>query len=129
MLKKLLDYYKSFFNKNITKKNTELGINIILKPNYDIDLILSYPDINNMDMHNIQNMAEKYAELVVYASSSAMKYKLFSTLQEKAYSSENIKDKLFFDNVCYFYEIIKQEIKNNQNNGPLIRPISVFSGK
>jgi|694.fasta_scaffold00360_50 hypothetical protein len=129
MLKKLLHYYKNLFNKNSTKNSNQLGINIILKSNYDIDILLSYPDINTMDMNSIQNMAEKYAELVMYASSSAMKYKLFSILQDKAYSSENIKNKLFFDNVCSFYEIIKQEIKNNQNNGPLIRPISVFNGK
>jgi hypothetical protein len=128
MLKKFLHYYKQFLKKD-TKNNEQLSINIILKSNYDIDIVLSHPNIHTMDSNGIQNTAEKYAELVMYATSSVMRYKLLSILQDKAYSSENIKDKLFFDNVCAFYDIIKQEIKNNQNNGPLIRPISVFNGK
>ena len=128
MLKKFLHYYKNFFKKD-TRNNKQLSISIILKPDYDIDIVLLYPNIHNMDTNDIQNIAEKYAELAMYASSSVMKYKLFSILQDKAHFSENIKDKLFFDNVCAFYDIIKQEIKNNQNNGPLIRPISVFNGK
>lgn len=128
MLKKLLHYYKQFLKKD-AKDNEQLSISIILKSNSDIDIILSHPNIHSMDSNGIQNIAEKYAELVMYASSSVMRYKLLSILQEKAYSSENIKDKLFYDNVCAFYAIIKQEIKNNQNNGPLIRPMSVFNGK
>jgi len=40
-----------------------------------------------------------------------------------------IKEKLFFDNVISFYDLIRQEIKKANNTGPLISPMSAFATK
>lgn len=131
MLKKLFHYFKTLIPAIRSKKSkeTHLGLKILLKPDYTVDVLMEYPDIENQDIFYIANLAEKYAELITYTSTSALKYKLIEMIQDRAYLTENTKEKLFFDNVCHFYEIIKKEIKNNQSNTPLIRPISVFTGK
>lgn len=131
MLKKLFHYFRLLIVKLKPKKsqNNDLTIKISLKPDYTVNIDLEYPDLENYDLFNIAGIAEKYAELVTFSSTSALKYKLLEIIENKAYSTENIKEKLFFDNVCTFHEIIKKEIKNNQNNSPLIRPTSVFNGK
>jgi hypothetical protein len=129
MLRKFLHYFK--FLK--TKQEPEtLSIIISLKSNYDIDIQFKYPNLNSTDINNIPNIAEKYAELLIYINSNPLKYKLLDTIKDKSYRSEDIKEKLFFDNVISFYDLIRQEIKKANiinNNGPLISPMAVFATK
>lgn len=127
MLKKLFHYFK---NKIFSKKiNSEFSVIISLQPNYDVDVKLNYPNLNDVDINNIPTIAEQYAELVIYIGSNILKHKLLDMIQDRSYRSEDIKEKLFFDNLVSFHEIITQEIKNHQNTGPLIRPTSVFNIK
>jgi len=127
MLKKFLHYFK--FLKKKEEPLDLLGITISLTNNYDIDIELKYPNIDNKNINDIPNIAEKYAELLIFINSSPLRYRLLDTIKDKSYRSENIKEKLFFDNVISFYDIIKQEIKKANNSGPLISPISVFATK
>jgi hypothetical protein len=127
MLKKFLHYFKSL---KIKKESLEtLSIVISLKSNYDVDIQLKYPNLDNEHINNIPNIAEKYAELLIYINSNALKYRLLDTIKDKSYRSEDIKEKLFFDNVISFYDLIRQEIKKANNTGPLISPMSVFATK
>jgi hypothetical protein len=127
MLRKFLHYFKFL---KLKKESLEtLSIIISLKSNYDVDIQLKYPNLNNEDINNIPNIAEKYAELLIYINSNALKYRLLDTIKDKSYRSEDIKEKLFFDNVISFYDIIRQEIKKANNTGPLISPMSVFATK
>ena len=50
-------------------------------------------------------------------------------IENNSKNSQEIKQKLFFDNIISFYDIIKTNLINNANNGPLISPSSVFNGK
>jgi hypothetical protein len=127
MLRKFLHYFKFL---KLKKESLEtLSIIISLKSNYDVDIQLKYPNLDNEDINNIPNIAEKYAELLIYINSNALKYRLLDTIKDKSYRSEDIKEKLFFDNVISFYDIIRQEIKKANNTGPLISPMSVFATK
>jgi len=126
MLKKFLHYFK--FLKTNQELET-LSIVISLKSNYDVDIQLKYPNLDNEHINNIPNIAEKYAELLIYINSNALKYRLLDTIKDKSYRSEDIKEKLFFDNVISFYDLIRQEIKKANNTGPLISPMSAFATK
>lgn len=127
MLKKFLHYFKLLKTKKEPLET--LSIIISLKNNYDVDIQLQYPNLDNEDITNISNIAEKYAELLIYINSNALKYRLLDTIKDKSYRSEDIKEKLFFDNVISFYDLIRQEIKKANNTGPLISPMSVFATK
>lgn len=127
MLKKLYHYFKFLFNKN---SNTEIiNISIFLRPNYEIDIELAYPDWSKLEDKNIPDIAEKYAELLIYINSNLFKNKIINTIENNSKNSQEIKQKLFFDNIISFYDIIKTNLINNTNNGPLISPSSVFNGK
>ena len=127
MLKKLYHYFKFLFNK---KSNTEIiNISIFLRPNYEIDIQLAYPDWSKLEDKNIPAIAEKYAELLIYINSNIFKNKMMDMIENNSKNSQEIKQKLFFDNIISFYDIIKTNLINNANNGPLISPSSVFNGK
>lgn len=125
MLKKLFLYYKNWFHKN----NTDYSITISLKPDYDIDVNMSCPNLENYNDHTIVDLAEKYAKLLLYMNSSVLKLKLRNFLNDSS-KSENIKTKLFFDNIISFHDIMLQEIRTiKKQDYPLIRPTSVFNNR
>ena len=127
MLKKLYHYFKFLFNK---KSNTEIiNISIFLRPNYEIDIQLAYPDWSKLEDKNIPAIAEKYAELLIYINSNIFKNKMMDMIENNSKNSQEIKQKLFFDNIISFYDIIKTNLIHTANTGPLISPSSVFNGK
>lgn len=128
MLKKLFHYFKTFFTKTPVKN--QYSITISLKPDYDIDIKFAYPDLNTCDDYNIPNIAERYAQLLVYINSVALKYKLQDYIEEQTKENDNVKHKLFFDNIVFFHDVMLQEIRAKKHkNEPLIRPSSVFNIK
>lgn len=128
MLKKFFHYFKP--RPIITSLNDKLSIIISLQNNYDIDIELKYPNLENYSVENMTSLAEKYAELLIYINSNVLKHKLLENIKDRSYKSEDLKQKLFFDNVLSFHDIIKQEIKKQTNTtGPLISPIAVFATK
>lgn len=128
MLKTLFHYYKKLFVKK--QSNTEYGLTLKLLFDNDIDIQLQYPILDNYDINHIPEVAEKYAQLLLYINSATLRYKLVDTLLDKGKRNDNIKEKLFFDNVIAFHDTIRQQIlQDRHNKGPLIRPISVFSAK
>ena len=124
MLKKLYHYFKFLFNK---KSNTEIiNISIFLRPNYEIDIQLAYPDWSKLEDKNIPAIAEKYAELLVYINKGLFKNEINDILS-KTPALENENSVLFIQNVKNFYEMHNSEIsKILKNNRPLISPSSVF---
>ena len=128
MLKKFFHYFKSRPIK--TSPNDQLSVVISLQNNYNIDIELKYPNLENYSVENMTSLAEKYAELLIYINSNVLKHKLLENIKERSYRSEDLKQKLFFDNVLSFHDIVKQEIKKQTNTtGPLVSPMSVFATK
>lgn len=128
MLKKLLGYFKNLFAKN--KNQDEYSLTISLKPDYNIDIKFNYPDLENCDDYSIPNIAERYAQLLLYINSVALKYKLQDYIEEKSKLTDNTKQKLFLDNIVFFHDVMLQEIGSKKHkNEPLIRPSMVFNLK
>lgn len=128
MLKKLYHYFKTCFKK--ISNNDNYSITIALKPDYNIDIKFAYPDLNSCDDYSIPNIAERYAQLLLYINSVALKYKLQDYIEEQSKESDNVKQKLFFDNIVFFHDVMLQEIRAKKHkNEPLIRPSSVFNIK
>lgn len=128
MLKKLYHYFKKFFIK--PSRKDDYSITISLKPDYNIDIKFAYPDLNICDDYSIPNIAERYAQLLLYINSVALKYKLQDYIEEKSKEGDNLKQKLFFDNIVFFHDVMLQEIRAKKHkNDPLIRPSAVFNIK
>ena len=127
MLKKLFSY----FSKDKKKIPDKYSIIISLTSNYDIDIQLLYPNLQEADLNSIPDIAEKYANLLVYSSTNVLQSKLLDIVFDQSDNLKNsIKEKLFFDNIISFYTVLKQQIKlNKTRHNPLIRPINVFSIK
>lgn len=129
MLKTLFHYFKQWWIKQPTNV-TEYGLSLRLLPDYEIDIQLIYPTLDTYDINHIPEVAEKYAQLLLYINSSSLRHKLMDLLQSQGKTETKIKDKLFFDNVVAFHDIMRQELlQNRHNKGPLIRPTSVFRVK
>jgi hypothetical protein len=127
MLKKLFNY---FSKKKISKNSKDYTISISLSKDDAIDIGLSYPNLDSYDISSIPDAAEICAELLIYINSPILHKKTVDLVEKKSNNTNNIKEKLFFDNVLSFYDILIKELqKVNKNSGPLIRPTSVFRMK
>lgn len=129
MLKIFFHYYKKWLGKKPNFAD-DYGLHLKLLSDYDIDIQLQYPLLDNKDIESIPIIAEKYAQLLLYINSSTLRHKLINVISDKSKYNENIKEKLFLDNVVAFHDIMRQQIlQDRQGKGPLIRPISVFNVK
>ena len=131
MLKKLLNYFKDLFRRLSLQQrepHSVCSIKIEMRSDVDIDVKLYY-DLSIVNIGNIIDTAERYAELLVYIGSHAFKKRLGEILEEKIKLSNNINEQLLLDNIISFQDLIKKEIQNASavNYTPIIRPISVFN--
>lgn len=131
MLKKLLNYFKDLFRKPSVqqrKPDSVCSIKIEMRSDSNIDVKLYY-DLSTVNVSNIIDTAERYAELLVYIGSNAFKKRLGEILEKKMKLSNNINEQLLLDNIISFQDLIKKEIQNASvvNYTPIIRPISVFN--
>jgi hypothetical protein len=118
--------------KNQEENNTEAihSLSVRLYENDIVDVIFLHPKIDNLSIIEISTEAEKFAELLIYAISSLMEPKVLTIIHDKAKNTNNNKEQLFYDNVLSYYDLIKIEFEQKLlNNGPLIRPRSVFNSK
>lgn len=95
------------------------------KTNIGVKYNTEYPDATSLILSS-----EKFAEMIIYLSSSVFKKSLFDELNLRLKNSENINEQIFIDNTIAFCDIIKKEITSlSKSKQPVIRPLSVFSGK
>jgi hypothetical protein len=115
-------------NVNLSKYYT--GISLRLTQDNNIDIFCELPnDLESLDKDQLIYVAEKYAEILLLINNGCFKEQIFEILTNHAKSKDSIKLALFVDNILSFYELLNAEflkIKNQKNNKPLIRPISVF---
>lgn len=140
MLQKLFHYWLSK-NKSLSdnKKNKEEeesvtddmhSLSIILHPDDMVDIIVLHPKLEKLSLVEISSEAEKFAELLIYVANNLMEPKLLTTIRNKTKDTNNEKEQLFYDNVLSYYDVIKSEFEKKLiDNGPLIRPRSVFNSK
>lgn len=131
MLKKLYHYWLGN-KKPAHYKDNALSdihtISVVLYPNLMVDILTTHPCIKDMSQDALLSESEKFAELLLYVSNHLLDTKIISTIENKSKVSNNISEKLFYDNVIKFYDILKKEysILYNENN-PVIRPSLVFN--
>jgi hypothetical protein len=104
----------------------DLGtISFSITSNSDIDISCTIPDLENSNSDDIIKLSEKYAELLLLLNRGLFKKQILKIL--KQHDTENIKSKLFIDNIIYFYPLLNEELnKAVKANRPLVRPSSVF---
>lgn len=123
-----LSWFKPIKEKTINRSDNDISITIKLLSNSDLDITLTKPDLSESSDHEIIDIAEQYASFLLYFNSKTIKSKILTNLENHYKNSANINDKLFFDNVLAFYEILQNELDKAYNNSrPIVRPISVFS--
>ena len=129
MLNNLLRIFKNTKNLDSTNHNYQLSIGYNTQKT-DIDIIFGFPDLKNMKVEDIPSIAEQYAEFLIYTQTQAYRQQLYNLIKNHSKNIDNLKTKLFFDNLLSFYSLIKIEIqKKNSIKQPLIRPTAVFSHK
>lgn len=111
------------------KDKFDYSITISLDKNYKTNIGVKY-NTDYADAASLILSSEKFAEMIIYLSSSVFKKSLFDELNSRLKDSENINEQIFIDNTIAFCEIIKKEITSiSKSKQPVIRPLSVFSGK
>jgi hypothetical protein len=106
------------------------SLSIILHPDDMVDIIVLHPKLEKLSLVEISSEAEKFAELLIYVANNLMEPKLLTTIRNKTKDTNNEKEQLFYDNVLSYYDVIKSEFEKKLiDNGPLIRPRSVFNSK
>jgi hypothetical protein len=138
MLQKLFHYWLSKKKSTSDNKQNEEesvtddmhSLSIILHPDDMVDIIVLHPKLDKLSLVEISSEAEKFAELLIYVANNLMEPKLLTTIRNKTKNTDNEKEQLFYDNVLSYYDVIKSEFEKKLiNNGPLIRPRSVFNSK
>jgi hypothetical protein len=106
------------------------SLSVILHPDEMVDIIVLHPKLDKLSLVEISSEAEKFAELLIYVTNNLMEPKLLTTIRNKTKNTNNDKEQLFYDNVLSYYDIIKTDFEKKLiDNGPLIRPRSVFNSK
>jgi|LakMenE18May11ns_1017448.scaffolds.fasta_scaffold9959463_37 hypothetical protein len=138
MLQELFRYWLSKKQPSVAKEKTQEesiaeemhSLSVILHPDDMVDIIVLHPKLDKLSLVEISTEAEKFAELLIYVTNNLMEPKLLTTIRNKIKNTNNDKEQLFYDNVLSYYDVIKTEFEKKLiDNGPLIRPRSVFNSK
>ena len=138
LLEKLFPSSKIVEEKNNVAKTTEddnidkylCGISFYLTDKYEIDVSGFVPNMEEIDVDDITNISEKYAQLLLSVNKGFLKDKILEILTERARTTDNTNEQLFINNVIVFYGLLKDELSKLQNSKyPLIRPTNVFRSK
>ena len=138
MLQELFRYWLNKKQSSVTKEKSQEesiademhSLSVILHPNDIIDIIVLHPKLDKLSLVEISTEAEKFAELLIYVANNLMEPKLLTTIRNKTKNTNDDKEQLFYDNVLSYYDTIKTDFEKKLiDNGPLIRPRSVFNSK
>lgn len=103
------------------------GISFVINKNDAMEIICMIPkDLDQLDAYEVAEVAEKYAELLLYINKGLFKNDIDDILSKTSpLDSEN--KTLFIQNVKNFYDMHSVELsKIMKNNKPLISPSAVF---
>jgi hypothetical protein len=116
-------------NQNTEEPKYLGGIFFKITEDLEIDIGCVLPDVQGLSTDEISNISEKYAELLIMINSGIFRSQMFDMIKNKTklIEEEDIKERLFIDNLLSFDKILTHELnKAAKNNKPLIRPVSVF---
>jgi hypothetical protein len=112
----------------VNKGYNNMALHIILLNDTDVGINLVKPNLIDVDNKIIIDLAEQYASFLLYTTTKMFKEKTINNVKKEYQNSLNFNDKLFYDNVLAFYNVLENELDRlSSNSKPLIRPTSVFN--
>lgn len=103
-------------------------ISFQLTKDNDIDIGFKHTNVREYSVEEISTLAENCANMIVLLNNGFLKKDLIGTIKHvKKANMNNDKSTLLLDNVLFFHNLLQEELKSiRKENGPLIRPSSVF---
>ena len=139
MFKKIIQkIFSKFYNQSEIDKIDDLpskdehlcSISFSLTKDYDIDIIGSFPNFDDMSTKEIGNIGEKYSQLLLSVNSGIFSAKIIDILENRHKESDDHREQLFIQNTIIFYNLFKEEItKIHNSDQPIISPSAVFNTK
>ena len=132
IFKKLLGLYtNNQSDQKLKEKPIEpnIGICFSITSNLDINIECNFPDIENLNLQEIEKISEQFGELLFLINRGILKTQINQLLEhEKNKDSDNSNMVLFIDNIFSFYKLVNQEFNKitKSSTKPLIRPILAF---
>lgn len=132
--------FKKIFNQFIKDKSNPKDIKYIgsieffLNNKDQIDINCSIPNVDDIAVDDISNLAEKYANFLLHITDGMLNYSITKNLQQESKNNKSINNKLYIDNIIYFWQILYKDhqiklAKKFLSKEPLIKPSQVFSIK
>jgi hypothetical protein len=141
--KKLLIAYKGITDTNsiiikekksgTSKHLDEASAIFKLLNNNQIFVVLDIPSISeHYDPVNMIKDSENYANFLVHITNGLLYDQILNIVKDKLSKTEDVNNKLFLENVLYFFSAIETDLEKSLtrkllNKEPLIRPLSVFN--
>ena len=125
-------FSKPKIEENIYDSSIFFGL---LKSSDSVDIKCLLPDIDNKNTEEIVDIAEKYAEMLVFINTEHFNRSIFKILENhKSKKSNDYKKTMLIDNIIHFWDVYynlesKKQYKKYSQTQPLIKPTEVFSVK
>lgn len=114
-----------------TKENYIGMLTFNLTDQSDIDVQYALPEVDNIDIKIIPDLAEKYAYFLMSINDGYLRDSIIQIVEKNLKKHQNSNEILFWENVMTSWAMLhveanakKQKTKKDQ---PLIRPLSVFN--
>jgi hypothetical protein len=143
MLHKIIDKIKYLFvskpkeveTQKISSTPTEekyIGmLTFNLTDESDIDVRYALPDVDNIDIKRIPDLAEKYAYFLMSINDGYLRDNIIQIVEENLKKHQNSNEILFWENVITSWAMLHVEAnakkQKSRKDQPLIRPLSVFN--
>lgn len=107
------------------------GITFNLRKDYDIDIAGMLPIIEDLDPDKMNEVGEKYAQLLLSINKGLFSKKILEIIENKSKNTTDYNEQLFIQNVLVYYGLLKEELNKYylNTNMPVIRPTFVFKSK
>lgn len=139
IIKKLYKKLKTLFNKKYrTPNNKERDLSQIagsmvfhLYKDSSIDIICYTPEIKEIETNNLTQYAEDFGNFIGAITDGLVSDNIVKLLDKSKKESEDPIDRLFIDNILFFWamsHMSRKAPKDKKNSSrPIIKPTAVFS--
>lgn len=119
--------------KILSKIDKEIGsVSFVILNDGHIDISCMIPCMDKIEVEDIPNLAEKYANLLTSIVLGEYNEVIYQDIQSLKLNTQSNKELLFLNNLLAFWSILYKEkhqhnvAKYSSKNYPLIRPSQVF---
>ena len=139
MFNLIKQYFAKFFHskkiddKSKINQNTYRGgVQFLLNSSNEIEVICALPDFSIEESDGLITKSESYANFLMHITNGYTAEHIISYLKKMS-KNDSIDNKLFVDNVLFFWTALwnehKKQYYKKSNKEPLIKPTEVFTIK